>query len=183
MLEPPLKPCDPYPKQDGIKLKNPTSDTSCNSHYGSKIAPHCQWDWRKRSQQSFSTVTTPAQPKQRDTSCFSQAHSSQNSAAWRGEVVIALVAACAVMASVMRKHPSLFSHRLPFRPEVEMGHKLMASPSFSACLIKTRQLRLITTLTQSPTATISDAAAVLWYLLRLHGLVKKQVHLGRVSHG
>lgn len=161
MLEPPPKPSDPYPKQDGIKLKNPTSDTSCNSHYGSKIAPHCQRDGRKRSQQSFSTDTTPAQPKQRDISCFSRAHSSQNSAAWRGEVVIALIAACAVMASATRKHPSLFSHRLPLRPEVETGPKLMASPSFTACLIKTRSLRLIPTLTQSLTATISDAAAAL----------------------
>lgn len=161
MLEPPPKPSDPYPKQDGIKPKNPTSDASCNSHYGSRIAPRCQRDGRRRSQQSFSAGTTPAQPKQRGISCFSRAHSSQNSVAWRGEVVIALIAASAVMASATRKHPSLFSRRLPFRPEVEKGPKLMASPSFTACLIKKRQPRLITTLTQSPMAAIHDAAAAL----------------------
>lgn len=51
------KPSEPYPKHDGINLKNPTSDTSCNSLYGYRLARRCQRDGRKPLQKSFSTDT------------------------------------------------------------------------------------------------------------------------------
>lgn len=42
------------------------------------------------------------------------------------EVVIALITGCIIMASVARKHPLLFSHRLPFRLGVRAGPRTHA---------------------------------------------------------
>lgn len=39
------------------------------------------------------------------------------------EVVIALITACIIMVYVARKHPLLFSHRLPFRLGVEVAER------------------------------------------------------------
>ncbi len=42
------------------------------------------------------------------------------------EVVIALIAAHIIMVYVVRKHPSLFSHRLPLRLGVEVTERTLS---------------------------------------------------------
>lgn len=106
---PPVNPLNHIQNKMGLR-KNPTSDTSCSSRYAYKIYPTLS---QRRTAAASEILQHRRLPPSRETKghilFFPEARSSQNSAAWRGEAVIALIAACVKMASATRKHPSLFS--------------------------------------------------------------------------